>query len=96
MGAGGIVTRYTAVYAIRQRAYAKLLLQVMIRNARVYMRFQELLADQETHKPYTDTAVHVKVPRALEFADPDDGRTRFFDFQVAGILQSQIKEGLPQ
>ena len=68
----------------------------MIRNSRVYLRFQEMLTELEKSKPYTDASDQSKVRIILEFADPADDRIRFFDFQVAGILQTNIKESLTE
>ena len=68
----------------------------MIRNARAYMRFQEMLTELEKSKPYTDASEQNKLPITLEFADPADDRIRFFDFQVAGFLQTNIKESLTE
>ena len=53
-----------------------------------------MLTELEKSKPYTDASEQNKVPITLEFADPADDRIRFFDFQVAGILQTNIKESL--
>ena len=35
------------------------------------------------------------VPITLEFADPENGNARFFDFSVNGILDTHIKDALP-
>ena len=59
------------------------------------MKCQELMAEKETQKPYTDTAVQERVPRYLEFAEPTDGRTIFFDVQVRGSLNAHIKQNQP-
>ena len=94
-GSWGDCDRYTAIYAVRQRSYATLTKQIMTRNARVYMKFQEMLAEKEKQKPYTETALQERVPRYLEFAEPTDGRARLFYFQVCGILNAHIKDSLP-
>ena len=57
----------------------------MTMNARVYMKFQEMLAEMGKQKPYTETAMQERVPRYLEFAETTDGRDRCFDVQVCGI-----------
>ena len=50
----------------------------MARNARVYMRFQEMLTELEKSKPYREATEQNKVPITLEFAEPADDRIRFF------------------
>ena len=67
----------------------------MKRNARVYIKFQELMAEAEQVKPFTELAEQRKIPKSLEFPEPRDSRARFFDFQVVGILEGHVKESLP-
>ncbi len=66
----------------------------MKRNARVYIKFQELMAEAEKIKPFTELAERRKIPKSIEFPVPEDSRARFFDFQVAGILEGHVKERL--
>ena len=65
------------------------------RHTVFYIQFQEMLKELEKQKPYTAPCAIDTVPISLEFADPDNGNTRFFDFQVRGILDTHIKDGLP-
>ena len=54
-----------------------------------------MLKDMEKKQPYIASDAEDKVPITLEFAEPGNGNTRHFDFQVAGILSSHIKDSLP-
>ena len=49
----------------------------------------------EKRKPYIAPCGFDKVPISLEYADPKNGNTIFSDFQVRGIFDIHIKEGLP-
>ena len=55
------------------------------------MQFQIMLEELEKRKPYIAPSLIDQVPTALEFADSDNGNTRFFVFQVRVILQTHIK-----
>ena len=69
--------------------------QLFLQNARVFIKFQEMLKDVEKKQPFIAAGAEDKVPITLEFADPWDENLRYVDFQVAGILCSHIKDSLP-
>ena len=85
----------TPFFAVRQRGYAKLLQQIFVQNIWVFIQFQSMLKELEKRKPFIAPSLIDRVPKTLEYADPENGNARFFDFQVEGILQTHVKEGLP-
>ena len=54
-----------------------------------------MLKELEKRTPFIAPSLIDRVPKTLEFADPENGNARLFDFQVRGILQTHVKEGLP-
>ena len=53
------------------------------------------MKEVEQQKPFTELADRRKIPISLELPEPGDNRSRFVDFQVAGILEGHVKESLP-
>ena len=69
-------------FAVRQRTYSKLVWQIGVQNTRVFLAFKEAKEETERLAPFPTNADCRMIPTTLEYTEPANSNSRFFNFQV--------------